>query len=134
MTGFSIIPEDVDAEQAAAWLSAKKVQPHEWEGDSIFLPSGEQTNLEELREWGNQLLKQDRPTWAWGSEEIPFEFEARPMLEDAFGDLDGFSHEAIVDLQTKLNTWTNKHAVGLLMDVPDQNVVVMLPASWWDQS
>jgi hypothetical protein len=127
---FSIVPDDVEASLAVRWLAAKKIQADDWEGDSIFLPDGEQTSLEDLQE----VWVGPRPTWAWGSEEVPFEFEARTMLEEIFDTSEDFTNEAIVDLQTKLNLWTNQHAFAMTMDVPDFDVVVMISPSWWEKS
>jgi hypothetical protein len=139
--GFSIIPEDVPPEHGARWLAATKVQAADWpEENAVFLPTGEQTTLEEIREFYEGLAvaaiknNEPMPTWVWGSQEVPFEFDAEEMLIEIFDDLDSFPKGAVDDLQSKLNQWTNQHAVGLFMDVLDQRVVVMLPASWWNQS
>jgi hypothetical protein len=136
---FSIVPGDVNAELAVRWLAAKKIQADDWEGDSIFSPYGDQTSLEALREVYEVGVNvsgsiEPRPSWAWGSEEVSFEFDAEAMLEDLFDTSEGFTSEAIADLQAKLTLWTNQHAFAMTMDVPNFDVVVMISPSWWQKS
>lgn len=137
MTTFSIIPDDVPPELKTAWLAAKKIQADEWQGDSVFLVDGEQTDLDELREFWDDLPAENRPTWVWGCREVPFAFDASEMLEAAFGEPDiAFEDPTSVtnDLQSRLDGWAARWASNLQMDIIDLTIVVLLPAAWWEQS